>query len=178
MQARCKSSGIVAVVVVGMLAAGSGLIAAAPESPQKETKGPQAASGPAIPLKLGHSIPVAVQSAGVQWRGNTYHLVGLTSMQFELDKRTNRLKADVHAAVTGFDDVDYDVSVAVFDTDGKLLGVARTVCGVARMWAGKVGVGLQTLNLDFGVSLDYSRAAAFMVSISNRKVLTPDQWQK
>ena len=38
--------------------------------------------------------------------------------------------------------------------------------------------GAETISLDFGVSLDYVHAAAFMVSISKRKVLTPDDWQK
>jgi hypothetical protein len=36
----------------------------------------------------------------------------------------------------------------------------------------------QTITLDFGVSLNYARATAFAVSISNRKVMTPDEWQK
>jgi hypothetical protein len=46
------------------------------------------------------------------------------------------------------------------------------------MWAGGVETMAQTITLDFGVSLDYARAVAFVVSISNRKVLTPDEWQK
>jgi hypothetical protein len=46
------------------------------------------------------------------------------------------------------------------------------------MWAGGVKTMARTITLDFGVSLDYARAAAFAVGISNRKVLTPDDWQK
>ena len=88
------------------------------------------------------------------------------------------LKADIQAGVTGFDDVDYDISGAVFDAAGQMLGTARAQCKVKRIWAGNVGMMAQTIRLDFGVSLDYTRAAAFSVSISNRKVLTPDEWQK
>ena len=74
--------------------------------------------------------------------------------------------------------MDYDVSVAVFDATGKLLGAARSRCDVRRMWAGKMAQIAATIGLDFGVSLDYEHAAAFMVSISKRKVLTPDEWMK
>jgi len=130
-----------------------------------------------VPLKLGSSIPLAVQSPGVAWKGNTFQLVRLGSITFDLDKNDS-LKADIQAGVTEFDNVDYDVSGAVFDTAGQMLGTARAQCKVQRMWAGEVEVSAQTIRLDFGVSLDYTRAAAFAVSVSNRKVLTPDQWQK
>jgi hypothetical protein len=130
-----------------------------------------------IPLTMGASIPLAVQSAGVEWKGNTFHLVRLGSICFDLDK-SSRLTAEIQAGVTMFDDVDYDISGAVFDAAGQLLGSARAQCKVQRMWAGTVFSMAQTIRLDFGISLDYARAAAFAVSISNRKVLTPDEWQK
>jgi hypothetical protein len=130
-----------------------------------------------VPLKLGSSIPLAIQSPGVAWKGNTYHLVHLGSITFDLDKNAC-LKADIQAGVTGFDDVDYDISGAVFDAAGEMLGTARAQCKVQRMWLGNLKRTAQTIRLDFGVSLDYTRAAAFAVSISNRKVLTPDEWQK
>jgi hypothetical protein len=128
-----------------------------------------------VPLKLGSSIPLAVRSAGVAWKGNTVHLVRLGSITFDLDKN-DCLKADIQAGVTEFDNVDYDISAAVFDAAGQMLGTARAQCKVQRMWAGEVEVSAQTIRLDFGVSLDYTRAAAFAVSVSNRKVLTPDEW--
>jgi len=130
-----------------------------------------------VPLKLGASIPLPVQSAGVTWRGNTYHLVCLGSIKFDLDK-SDRLKADIQAGVTEFDNVDYDISAAVFDGVGQMLGSARAQCKVQRMWAGDVERTGRTITLDFGISSDYTRAAAFAVSVSNRKVLTPDDWQK
>jgi len=130
-----------------------------------------------FPLKLGSPIPLAIQSPGVAWKGNTFQLVRLGSIRFDLDKN-DCLKADIQAGVTSFDDVDYDISGAVFDAAGHMLGTARAQCKVQRMWAGEVKVSAQTIRLDFGVSLDYTRAAAFAVSVSNRKVLTPDEWQK
>ncbi len=81
--------------------------------------------------------------------------------------------------LTEFDDVDYDISGAVFDAAGQLLGSARAQCKVQRMWAGGgVERGARTITLDFGVSLDYAHASAFAVSVSNRRVLAPDAWQK
>jgi hypothetical protein len=130
-----------------------------------------------IRLKQGSSIPLAVQSAGVEWKGDTFHLVQLGSIRFDLDK-SDRLTAEIQGGVTMFDDVDYDISGVVFDAAGQLLGSARAQCKVRRMWAGGVETMAQTITLDFGVSLDYARAAAFAVGISNRKVLTPDDWQK
>jgi hypothetical protein len=130
-----------------------------------------------IPLKLESSIPLAVRSAGVEWKGNTFHLVQLGSIRFDLDK-SDRLTSEIQAGVMGFDDVDYDISGAVFDAAGQMLGSARAQCKVRRMWAGVVKTMAQTITLDFGVSLDYARAVAFVVSISNRKVLTPNEWQK
>ena len=167
----------VAVVALSSLAVGS-LIIAAPAPSESGMKKQEASARLALPLRFGRSIPLAIQSSGVVWRGNTYHLVGLGSIQFELDKQTARLKADIKAGVTSFDDVDYDVSAAVFDTAGKLLGAARSPCNVRRMWAGKMERSGQQIALDFGVSLDYAQATTFMVSISKRKVLTPDDWQK
>ena len=130
-----------------------------------------------IPLKLGSAISLSAQSAGVTWRGHTFHLVSLGSTTFNLDTN-DCLKAEIKGGVACFDDVDYDISCAVFDTAGQLLGTARAQCNVRRVWAGNMRLRAETITLDFGTSLDYKRADHFLVSISNRKVLTPDQWPK
>ena len=76
----------------------------------------------AAPLKFeGIESRFSVQSAGVTWKGNTFHLVHLGSIRFDLDK-SDRLKADIQAGVTEFDNVDYDISAAVFDGAGQMLG--------------------------------------------------------
>jgi hypothetical protein len=86
-----------------------------------------------VPLRLGSSIPLAVQSAGVAWKGSTFHLVRLGSITFDLDQN-DCLKADIQAGLTGFDNVDYDISGAVFDAAGQMLGSARAPCKVQRLW--------------------------------------------
>jgi hypothetical protein len=162
--------------VAALATIGGSLIMAAPQPRRNARKDQAAAPGPTIPLRIGPSIPLAVRSNGVEWRGDTYHIVSLSSIRFDLDKPTGRLKAEIKAAVMQFNNMDYDVSAAVFDAEGRLLGVARANCEVGRFWSVKVFTGNDTLSLDFGVSLDYERAASFMVCVSNRKVVTPDKW--
>ncbi len=144
---------------------------------ESKVAGDKTKSPPKVPLKLGASIPLSVESAGVTWKGNTYHLVQLASIKFNLDK-SECLKADIQAGVTEFDNVNYDISAAVFDDAGQMLGSARAQCKVQRVWPGAVISTARTITLDFGVSSDYMRAATFAVSVSNRKVLTPDDWQR
>jgi hypothetical protein len=146
--------------------------------PQTQKVDPPAKEDRLIPLKFGTSIPLSIQSDGVEWKGNVYHLLGLGSIQFASEKGSDHLIANIKAGTTSFDDVDYDISGAVFDAAGRMLGVARAQCHVDRTWLGHVLMSSQTITLDFGRSLDYPNASAFMLTVSKRKVLTPDDWQK
>ena len=126
-----------AIIALGWLVVGGNSVAAVPAPHEKAMTKPEASPVSSIPFRLERPIPLAVQSAGVEWHGNTYHLVSIGSIQFELDKQTSRLKAEIKAGVTGFDNVDYDVSVAVFDATGRLLGARGRVatsglCGPAQ----------------------------------------------
>jgi hypothetical protein len=129
-------------------------------------------------VQLRASMPLNIQSEAVEWKGYAYHLVKLGSVRFNLDKKTDHLTADIKAGVTSFDNVDYDISAAVFDTTGRMLGAARAECHVQREWLGRVLTSSETISLDFGRSLDYASATGFMLSVSKRKVLTPEDWQK
>lgn len=148
---------------------------------------PQAADGssrPALQFQLDKAIPVDVKSSGVESQGKMCHLVRFSSIQFELDKKTSRLKGIATAWLLELGDVDYDIYAAVYDVSGKLLGTAKAMCDVRRKWAlaadniGEYGWsgGSETVTLDFGKSLDYSRAATFAISIGTRDVPNPDQW--
>lgn len=146
--------------------------------PQNQKADQSAKEDRLIPLKFGTSIPLSIQSDGVEWKGNVYHLLELGSIQFTLEKGSDHLTAEIKAGTTSFDDVDYDISGAVFDAAGRMLGVARAQCHVDRTWLGRVLMSSQTITLGFGRSLDYPNATAFMLTVSKRKVLTPDDWQK
>jgi hypothetical protein len=137
----------------------------------------RAASPGAVPLALDRQLDLRVESQGIRWREYTYHLVRLNRARFHLDERS-RLTAVLTGGLTTFDDVDYDVHVAVFDAVGDLLGTARTACPVERIWLGKVITSRVELKLDFGISHAFANARTFTVAITDRKVLTPDDWQK
>src|SRR3954469_25558583 len=102
-----------------------------------------------INLRLGEDVAVDVRSGPVRWKNNDYHLVRLGSARFDLAE-PSRLKAELQAGVTSFDEVDYEISCAVFDGDGNLLGVARAPCHVERMWLGRLLNSERKLILDFG----------------------------
>ena len=163
------------VIGTGALVGAAILLAAASGPPVGEISNRTAV---ATPMKMGEKIPLSMTSPAVEWKQNTFHLVRLGSIAFTLDEATGHLKAEVESATTSFDDVVYDVSAAVFDEAGQLLGTARAQVKVQRVWLGKVfAMSHEPLSLDFGLSLDYSRAKTFMIGINKRKVLTPDDWQ-
>jgi len=125
-----KTTHLLAVFVLSALAVGALLGLAANEPEQTERRA--VAVPNLVPLRLGSPIPLAVRSASVAWRGDTYHLVHLGSIRFDLDKNAC-LKADIQAGVTEFDNVDYDISAAVFDAAGQMLGTARAVQSAAAL---------------------------------------------
>jgi uncharacterized protein YjbI with pentapeptide repeats len=161
------------VAVVG-LSVGLGGGVCALEPPKDEKK---AAAASVFAFELDRDIRLDVQSDGVEWHGRTYRLVELGSIRFQLDKKAGHLQASANATMTAFDRVDYDVGVAVFDGKGQLLGIARCPCSVPRVWMSRILAICQTIKFDFGISLDYERAASFKVAISKRRVLTPEQWK-
>lgn len=128
------------------------------------------------PLELGKEIKIQLESKPVTWKAHDYILARFHKVQFDLDPETHRLTAKLDGMTVTFDNVNYEVSGAVFADNGALLGAGRTDCKVARTWLGKALTAQLELSLDFGISLDYSKAESFQLSISDRAVLTPDQW--
>jgi len=168
---------LIAFLLAPVIAIALATVVSAQRQNQSPSPQPAVTTARTLPLEFGKKLPLAIQSSGVEWKGYTYHLLGLHTIEFKLDEATSHLQAEIKAATTSFDSVDYDISVAVLDADGALLGSARAKCEVLRVWLGKVAMSPQTVPLDFGVSLDYPRAARFMITISHRKILTPDAWQ-
>jgi hypothetical protein len=159
---------------VGALAA-SGLVGtwSATETPRVEA---QLARG-AIPFALDRPIQVDLKSRAVAWKGQTYHLVRLGQAQFQLSPEF-RLTASLKGGILTFDKVDYDLSAAVFGATGELLGTARTTIPVERVWLGHLLTMSIQPRLDFGISQAYREARSFALSLSERRVLTPDEWQR
>lgn len=128
-------------------------------------------------FRIDKPLPLRVSSAPVSWKGTDYVLVRIGEASFHKSP-LGRVTALLSAGVLTFDNVEYEVHAALFDEAGKLLGTARTLCPVTRIWAGVPGITSRKLTLDFGISKAYERAAWFTVSINETEVLTPDQWQK
>ena len=88
-------------------------------------------------LEVGEKQAIELTTEPVTWRKHPVHLARFHSIQFSLDPEKHALKADLQGAVVTFDQVDYELSGAVFGADGKLLGAARAFCKVPRRWLGK-----------------------------------------
>jgi hypothetical protein len=159
---------VLALSVLPLLAAFAG---GAPSSPTQSIHPPREA------LKSGEPIGLNVESAGVAWRGNTYHLVRLGTARFRLVDDTH-LTATVQGAVTTFDNVDYTLHAAAFDRANRLLGTAQAPVHVDRIWLGKVLLEPRELKLDFGLSNAYRDLEYVTFTLSERDVLAPDRWLK
>ena len=143
---------------------------------QQQNPESKPASDARLSFKLDEPIAMNVKSKPVHWHGHAYSLVEMGEATFQ--RENGRLTAKLSGWVTTFDDVDYHVSMALFDDAGQFLGAATATSDVQRIWLGYVGTQPRTLNFDFGVSQAYERAAIFSIAIAERKVLTPDDWQK
>jgi hypothetical protein len=156
------------------LAGAAGSLAAAPVLADDE-KPPVPGAYPFF--STGKEISVNLASKPVSWKGSDYTLVHIGKARFFISS-LGRLTGILNGAVTTFDSVDYDVHAAVFDAQARLLGTARAVCSVERVWLGAVGTSPVELRLDFGVSEAFKRGEWFTLGITERKVLTPDDWAK
>src|SRR5689334_13616827 len=99
----------------------------------------------AYTLALDRPLPIDVRSSPVTWHNGTYYLVRMGEARFHLDESAH-LKAALKGSITTFDEVEYDVHAAVLDREGRLLGTARAVCPVERMWLGQVVTMPKTLD--------------------------------
>jgi len=130
-----------------------------------------------IPFQSDEPVSFQLQSDDVIWRGQTFHLLRLVEAKFSLDE-TAHLRASLKGGSTTFDDVEYTIHAAVFDSDGMLLGTASTTYQVQRVWVGVLVHVQVKLDMDFGISKRYTDAASVMLTTSSMDVLTPDQWQE
>lgn len=135
------------------------------------------AAGAGVAFRYGEPADLELRSAPVRWQGGDVHLLRLSEFTMSLVVATNRATAVVKGRLYTFDNVDYAVGIALLTGDGSMLGVATTVCKVPRIWLGVYGMQPVELALDFGISNNFRRASRFMASISDRTVLTPEQWQ-
>ena len=126
-------------------------------------------------LAIDKALKVEVKSSPVEHQGRTYHLIDLHDVRFKLDEQ-GHLSAKASGTITSFDNVNYRIHAAVFDRKGQLVGTASADVEVPRLWVGYVVRGNREIALDFGISTNYAGATSFTIAVSQRNVLTPDQW--
>ncbi len=125
------------------------------------------------PVEWNRTIPIQMESTGVAVDGTLRHLVHLGSIHFERDPASHRLTATVQAGLTCSDNVEHEISAAVLDENGELLGTARITCRVETLILGRVVTTSRKLELDFGTSLDYPRVTRFALSVNKARIVNP-----
>lgn len=126
----------------------------------------------AIDLVLDKPLTINAASVPVKHGDDELSIIKIGQGTFHLDE-SSRLTAKLHAAVAQYADVDYWISVAVFDAGAQLLGTARHKQAVGYIRLGAMPTMLPEIALDFGISNAYRRAAQVAVAISERDVPPP-----
>ena len=86
-------------------------------------------------------------------------------------------KVVVKAAVTQYNTVDYKVSCAVFDKQGRLLGAESHIEHVEYLRLGHMPTIFRELTFDFGASKSFAEAAYVAFSINDPHVPVPPDGQ-
>ena len=127
----------------------------------------------ALTLALDKTIRVDAQSTAVKTAGGKLHIISIGTGTFTLDN-ASRLKAVLNAGVTQYAEIDYWISVAVFDNAGCFLGSASHIEPVQYVRLGVMPMTFREIELDFGISRTFKDVALFTVAISDREIPKPD----
>ena len=141
---------------------------------QLMTRGARAADRPsgalpvpgAIALTLDRQIAIRASSQPIRVSGSDLHVLSVGTGTFHLSD-DGRLTAKVNAGVAQYANAEFRIYAAVFDAKGVLLGTASHVEAVERVRLGAMPTEFRHVDLDFGKSRDFGRAAYFSVAVSN-----------
>lgn len=131
-----------------------------------------------LSLTPNDGLTFPLRSEAVRWRGNNTYLLTLGQPTFRLDPNTQRLTATSDAGLVTFDAVTYTVTATIYNAAGKALGTAQTKVPIQRVWLGQTLSTSHEVQFDFGPSAQFAGAARYSLSISQERVLTPDEWAK
>jgi hypothetical protein len=128
----------------------------------------------AVRLLWEKAIRIGVSSNPIEVNGQPFRLLNIGTATFHLAD-DGRLTAVLKAGVQQYSEVDYGISVAVFDGTGRLLGAAVHTEHVEYERLGRMPTLLREISFDFGISNDFVRAAYVVVAVTSRNVpLPPD----
>jgi hypothetical protein len=126
----------------------------------------------AFRLNWGQPIEVRARSNPIKSDGHDIYIVHVGKATFDLGG-DSRLTARLRAGVVQMARVDYWISAAVFDAEGRLLGAASHKEEVQRIMLGRVVTAFREISLDFGISKGYARAAFATIAVSERDLPDP-----
>jgi RNA polymerase sigma factor (sigma-70 family) len=126
----------------------------------------------AVALQFDRKLTIGVKSNPIKVRDSELSIVNIGTGTFHLSKE-DRLTATLNAGVHQYAKVDYWIYAAVFDARGRLLGTAAHKEAVLHIRLGQMPMMMPKIELDFGTSRDFSKAAYVVVSISNPEVPEP-----
>ena len=126
----------------------------------------------AIAFELDREIRLVASSEPVRLPGGDFRVLSVGTATFHLGD-DGRLTAKLNAAVAQYAPVEYRIYVAVFDAKGVLLGTASHVESVERIRLGRMPTMFRHVDLDFGKSRDFRRAAYASVAVSNPEFPLP-----
>ncbi len=145
--------------------AGFGVVSAQSPAKTKAIRVPGA-----VPIQFDKPVQIDAQSSAFKANGSDLHVVNIGRGTFHLSS-DGHLTATLSAGVLQWENVDYWVSVTVFDSRCNLLGTASHEESVKYIRLGAAPTVLQDISFDFGVSDRYCDARYAVVAISERKSL-------
>ena len=125
-----------------------------------------------IEITLNREFQCDVRSASVTDGASTFHPVVLGTCRLTLS-RDDRLEATVKVAITQYAEIDYWISLAVFDDQGTFLGAATHKHAIHNMRRSQIATTFPILRFDFGISRRYQSVARLAAAISDRSVPKP-----
>jgi hypothetical protein len=120
----------------------------------------------AIALELDREIRLGASSEPIRLPGGDFRVLNVGTATFHLAD-DGHLTARLNAAVAQYASADYRIYAAMFDAKGVLLGTASHVESVERIRLSRMPTVFRHVDLDFGKSRDFRRAAYASVAVSN-----------
>lgn len=125
-------------------------------------------------VELDKEFSLSMQSSPVVQGGARLSLISLGKCRLTL-YADSRLRAKVHAAVVQYSEVDYWISLAVYNEQQELLGAAVHKEAIRYIRLGATPTMLPELEFDFGVSNRFNAVSRIAAAISERDVPEPGQ---
>jgi hypothetical protein len=123
-------------------------------------------------FKLGFPFAIDQASPPVSDQEDAINIIRLESGILHLDEN-DRLVGKIHAHVFQYNNVNLDVSFAVFDENSELLGVARHTEIVRKIYISTMMGTTDDWTIDFGRSKGFRRASTLAVAFQDVPVPDP-----